>query len=201
MSVAAGELGHDLSADAHVSKEVKDRQWRMVVIGLLISDIVFVLGLFFAYLYLRALNVNNMWKPASVHAPSYALSLLVVGLVVASAAAFRYGDLGIRRGSVPRLRSGVALALIFWIAELVAACYQLATVSFPPSAGAFASSFYALAGYHVFHLVLGLLLGLGLLNRVVHGRYNEQNYTQVQVVGYFWYWVMLMALAMVILPK
>ncbi len=181
--------------------ETKHRQWRMVVTLFLVSDVTFVVALFFSYLYLRELNVNHMWLPASVHPPAVYQNVVLAVLVIASAAAWRFGDLGIRKGNQGRLKAGIGLALVLWLVEMAVQAWQFASIDFGPGAGAFASAFYALAGYHMFHLVFGLLIGVAILNRAVRGRYSADDFTQVQVVGYFWYWVAIMATAMALLPK
>ena len=106
MSVASAAIGHGEGSAGHVDRPTKLRQFRMLVLLLIVSDVVFVAGLFFAYLYLRALNINNMWLPAAVHPMGAAAGWSVAGLMAASAAVYRWGDLGGRGG-----RPGQALGL------------------------------------------------------------------------------------------
>ncbi|MDA8392765.1 MAG: cytochrome c oxidase subunit 3 [Actinomycetota bacterium] len=201
MTITPGTVEHGPAGTGHVDLETKHRQWRMVVTLFLVSDVTFVVALFFSYLYLRELNVNHMWLPASVHPPAVYQNVVLAVLVIASAAAWRFGDLGIRKGNQGRLKAGIGLALVLWLVEMAVQAWQFASIDFGPGAGAFASAFYALAGYHMFHLVFGLLIGVAILNRAVRGRYSADDFTQVQVVGYFWYWVAIMATAMALLPK
>lgn len=201
MSITEGTIAHGPAGTGHVDFETKQRQWHMAAILFLVSDIVFVVALFFSYLYLRALNVNHMWLPASVHPPAMSSNLALAAVVVASAVFWRIGDLGIRKGNQTQLKAGLTLALLLFAVDAVVQISQLSSVTFGPGAGGFASSFYALAGYHMFHLVFGLLLGGGILSRALKGKYSETDFTQVQSVGYFWYWVAIMAVGMLVLPK
>jgi hypothetical protein len=61
-----------------------------------------------------------------------------------------------------------------------------------------------LSGYHVYHLLITLFLGLGITHRALRGRYSSSNMLGVTVIGYFWYWAALMpvilALLMLALP-
>ncbi len=200
MSVTTGTLAHGPAGTGHVDKATKERQWRLVVLFLLASDVTFVAALFFSYLYLRQLDVNHMWLPASVHPAPMSAGLILAGLLVLSSLAYRWGDVGLRKGNQGQLRGGLTIALVLWIVEMVVGAQQLLSMSFGPGAGGYASAFYALAGYHMFHLVLGLLLGLGMFMRAGRGRFAADNHTQVQVLGYFWYWVAVMAIAMALLP-
>ncbi|MHB8293897.1 MAG: cytochrome c oxidase subunit 3 [Acidimicrobiales bacterium] len=201
MSVVSGTVAHTPASGGEGHLELKARQWRLAVVLFLVSDFVFVAALFFSYLYLRLLNVNHMWRPAGVNAPPLAENAVLALLVVAGAAAWRFADLGIRQGSQQRLKTGSLLALVLAALDLVAQVWQLTNLSFGPGSGAFASAFIVLAGYHVFHLLVLLLIGAGLLSRVLRGRYSAADYTQVQVFGYFFYWVAVMAVGMAVLPK
>ncbi len=201
MSITDGAIAHGPAATGHVDYETKQRQWHMAAILFLVSDIVFVVALFFSYLYLRALNVNHMWMPASVHPPSMSSNVVLSGLVVLSAVFWRIGDIGVRRGNQGQLKAGLTIAWLLFAVDAVVQIRQLSEVTFSPGSGGFASSFYALAGYHMFHLVFGMILGGGILSRAIKGKYSERDFTQVQSVGYFWYWVAIMAIGMLLLPK
>jgi cytochrome c oxidase subunit I+III len=200
MSVAAPAVGNEAGGGHHVDRATKLRQFRMMVQLLIVSDAVFVACLFFAYLYLRALNVNHMWLPPSVHPPAAAEGWIITGLMAASAIVYRWGELGARAGRHGRLGAGVTVALVLIAAELVVQIHQLAAASFGPGAGAFASSFYAMAGYHAVHLAMLLLLGAGIAIRAGRGVYRDGGYNEATLVGYVWYWVTAMAIGMVLLP-
>lgn len=192
--VAAGPpVGHG-TLDEH------DRKVRLAALLLICSDVVFVAALLFAYLYLRSLNVNGMWRPPSVHPVAATQMYVLAALLVVSTAAYRYGLRAIERGTVAGLRLGLGVALAFWVAELVVQLFYLARIAFQPSDGAYAAAFYVLTGYHVFHLVLGLLLGVGLLVRAARGRFSAERHFDVACVGYFWVWATVMAVIMAILP-
>ncbi len=47
-------------------------------------------------------------------------------------------------------------------------------------------------GDHVYHLSIGLFLGLALTIRAFTGRYTAERHLGVITVGYFWYWMALM---------
>jgi cytochrome c oxidase subunit 3 len=58
--------------------------------------------------------------------------------------------------------------------------------------GSYASTYIMLSGYHVYHLLLALFLGLGITHRALRGRYTSSNTVGVTAIGYFWYWTALM---------
>lgn len=206
MSVAATTVehghGHGHESGHELPRPVKLAQFRSLVILLLVSDLIFVGGLFFAYIYLRMLNVHNMWLPPGVHPPSAASSYVIAGVMLVSAAVYRVADLGSLAGKKGQATALMSLALVLALADLVLQALQMAGASFAPSAGGFASSYYALAGYHVFHVALILLVGLGLVMRSARGIYQEKGqYNEVALGGLVWYWVTLIAIAMAVLPR
>jgi heme/copper-type cytochrome/quinol oxidase subunit 3 len=141
-----------------------------------------------------------MWLPAGVHPPSAASTWVIAVLMVVSSLVYRWGDLGGRVGQAGRMRAGLLVALVLVLADLVLQVQQMASASFPPTAGAFASSYYALAGYHVFHVVLLALVGLGIAIRSGRGIYRTGKYNEMALVGLVWYWVTLIAVAIAVLP-
>ncbi|HUY62121.1 MAG TPA: cytochrome c oxidase subunit 3 [Candidatus Dormibacteraeota bacterium] len=179
--------------------EAQHRKLRIATLLLIASDVVFVTCLFFTYLYLHALNVEGRWLPAGVQPPSAASGVLLAALLVLSAASYRWADLGVRQGDLRRLRTGLGVALGLVVVELLYALWQLAHLGFGPGSGSFADSFIVLSGYHFVHLLLVVLLGAMVLNRARHGRYGPGRAIGVELVGYVWYWVALMAVAMALL--
>lgn len=201
MSLTPHEMRHTgVATTPHVPAGLKQKQMRMGVLALLVSDVTFVAALFFSYLYLRALNVNHMWRPPSVH-PLPRWEGLVAALVVAvGALSYRWGDLGGRRGDQGRLRAGLAGGISLFVVALGYQIWQFTTFGFAPGASGYASATTALAAYHTFHLCLAVVLGVAIFNRARAGRFGAEKYTEVQVVGYFWYWVVTMAVLMAFLP-
>jgi heme/copper-type cytochrome/quinol oxidase subunit 3 len=199
MSVASEAVGHP-AGGGHVDRPTKLRGFRIAVLLLILSDVVFMGGLFFAYAYLRALNPNQMWLPASVHAPGIATGWVIAGLMVVSAAVWRWGDLGGRAGQYGRLSAGAWMAVLLVLAEFVVQVQQLAAASFAPNAGGFASAFYGLNGYHAVHLVLLLTLGVGVAIRAGRGVYKRGAYNEAALIGYVWYYVAVSAVGMALLP-
>jgi hypothetical protein len=51
-----------------------------------------------------------------------------------------------------------------------------------------------LLGYHIVHLAVASLLGVGITIRALVGRYTAERHVGVTVVGVWWYWVVTFAL-------
>ena len=156
-----------------------------------ITDIIFVLFLFVTYIWLRAYNTGGGLFPDGTKLPDANLSNINMGLVVLSAICYFVGYLGIRRGRQGLLRIGMLLALLLMIASFVCQIIFMGHLPFVTIDGSFASSFILLSGYHVYHMILALFMGLGLTHRAFRGRYSQDRMLGVVTVGYYWYWTAL----------
>jgi heme/copper-type cytochrome/quinol oxidase subunit 3 len=109
---------------------------------LLSSGTAFVfMSFLFAFLYLRAVNSNGLWRPKHV-VPVQGWGIAVIVLLIASAAAF---DLARRRlvsGTEGRWRQFALLALVLGILVVVAQGLEYATISFRTPDGGWASVFW-----------------------------------------------------------
>ena len=170
----------------HGSPEELGRTQRLGVLLLIVGDAAFVLSLVFTYLYLRALNTEGGWIPPKGQTVPSGLGWLIAAVMVVSLALYRWAETGAARPR--RLTLGVLLAVLLVLVGLVLQAYQLGTAGIRVADGSYASAWWALAGYHAFHLVLTLFIGVAIWNRARIGRYAT-NYWQVRLVGYWWVWV------------
>jgi heme/copper-type cytochrome/quinol oxidase subunit 3 len=132
----------------------EDVQQRNTFVGvrlLLAADVFIFLAFLFAYVYLRALDTNNMWHPSGVN-PSAGLGGATVGaLVVAAAAAIMCGRHA-RAGSGAVAPAGLALAAVIVAAVLQG--IQTFNPGFSPSyGGAYGSVMIGFSGCMLVHLL------------------------------------------------
>lgn len=169
------------------------RRWRTGVVLLVVADAAFVLSFVFSYFYLRGLNTENHWLAKGSTGASIWVAWVIAAVLVASAAAYRWGQVGIHAGIESRLALGAGVATALLVVDIVVQVLQLATFPFAMKDSSYASSVYVLSGANLFHLVLTLFVGLGLWNRARRGLYSPTNDWQVRVVGIWWSWVALAA--------
>jgi heme/copper-type cytochrome/quinol oxidase subunit 3 len=167
------------------------RRWRTGVRLLIVADASFVAALLFSYFYLRGLNTDKAWLADGQATASIAVSWLLAGGLVLSAAAFRWAQRGIENGSESRFVAGAALALVVLVLDSIAQAWQLVTFPFGVADSAYSSSLYTLAGANLFHLLLTVFLGVAMLNRGRHHIYSASSNWQVRLVGLWWTWVAL----------
>jgi heme/copper-type cytochrome/quinol oxidase subunit 3 len=122
------------------------------------SQAFFFVAFFFAFLYLRALNTNGLWRGWPHHHPSPSLGFGVAILVCV------LGSAAVARASVQLaptrwpLAAWIALALAF--AAVVLQAVQFSSLGFGPTDGAYASVFVGWSGLFALFL-LGACFWLG----------------------------------------
>lgn len=141
-------------------------------VGLFIlADLVLLSAFLLSQLYLRNLNTENAFLPAGTHPPPVLLGLLLVVLAVAAAVAVRQAFVATRAGLARSSGGWAAIGCALLLVAAVGQVWQLATLPFGThGTGSYASSFYLLGGYEVFHLgtaavVSGLCALRGLRGR------------------------------------
>lgn len=175
--------------ERHDDVNTVGRRWRTGVLLIILADASFVAALLFSYFYLRGLNTQGNWIPArSATAPIWQGWAITLVLVL-SAAAYRWGELGIRKGDRRRLQTGSTVALVLLLVDIVAQAAQMSTFPFRTYTGSYASAVIALAGANLFHLLLTLFVGVGLLNRTRLGKYDDKNHWQVRLGRIWWAWI------------
>ena len=199
MSVALPASGHH---SEHVGND--ESKVRLGMLFYVLTDVILVAFMFAAYIWLRAYNTDNGWLPAHYRLPDTTTTYVLDALIVASALCFYAAYRGVRAGNQMVLRAGATLALVLLIVALIGQIRFMGQQQFATTDGSFASTFIVLSGYHVYHMLVGLFLGLGLTIRALRGKYSSEHHLGLVTIGYFWYWMALMpvlfTLIMAVLP-
>jgi cytochrome c oxidase subunit 3 len=170
-----------------------ERKVRLGMLFYVLTDVILVMFLFAAYIWLRAYNTDGGWFPfKGMRLPDQTTTNILVLLIVLSAVSFYVAYRGIRAGNQTVLRVGLAVAIILELVTLVWQIRFMGQQQFATGDGSYASTYIVLSGYHVYHMLLGAFLGIGLLNRALRGKYSAERHLGLVTVGYFWYWMALM---------
>jgi heme/copper-type cytochrome/quinol oxidase subunit 3 len=115
------------------------------------ADAFFFLSFLFAYVYLRSLDTNNMWRPPHTD-PSTVLGLLTALLMVAAAGGAVVASRWAAAGRPFTLPAAVAAAAV--VVAAVIQAVQLVNPGFSPShGGAYGSVFVGFTAGYFLHLL------------------------------------------------
>jgi hypothetical protein len=113
---------------------------------LAVGALSFLFGAFvFAFFYLRSLNSHHLWYPVvkgvAQTKPTMATGVVIMALIVVSAAVQTLVLQRIKAGNKPAWLSGATVALVLGLAAVAVQVWQLTDLSFWPGASGFASVF------------------------------------------------------------
>jgi cytochrome c oxidase subunit 3 len=151
----------------------------------LASELTFFGGLFAAYFALRA--ATRPWPPAGVRLevaePAVATAVLVASSVTMQGALAR-----IRRGDPRSLVRWTLGSMLLGAAFVASQLRGYATATFRMSSHAYGSLFFTMTGFHLAHVVVGLLLMGGVVARA-SGLAARGRTEGVEAVTLYWHFV------------
>ncbi|MDQ2803436.1 MAG: cytochrome c oxidase subunit 3 [Pseudomonadota bacterium] len=147
--------------------------------------------LLFSYFYVNVQRGAD-W-PAGRPSLTYALPA-VVALVVSSAAVW-WAERGARRGMRRDLLLGLALAILLGVIFVVLQALDWGRGETTSQASTYGSLFYTITGFHLAHLVAGLLLLLPILFWSALGYFDARRHEPVLIGALYWYFVVVVGVA------
>ena len=119
---------------------------------LAVGGLTFLFGSFvFGFFYLRSLNSHGMWYPAGFHGPQAWVGIVVLLLIVVSAAVQTLALQRIKAGHKGAWQGGALVALVLGLVAIAIQIWQLTDLPFWPGSSGFASCF---VGFYPFFMVV-----------------------------------------------
>ena len=142
--------------------------------------------LLFSYFYC-ALQTSEAWPPGGK--PHLILPAINTAVLLASSVAVWFGEQGVRNGSRSQLLTGLvlgtALGMVFVGIQLVEWSHK----SFSLSSSLYGSLFFTITGFHMAHVVIGILMLLVLLVWSSLGLFSEERHGAISVGAVYWHFV------------
>jgi len=148
-------------------------------------------GALFAYLLF-----SHFYIASQAHAPFTdggppKLHLAIPGtilLLTASATAW-WGERGIMRGRPGQLRLGLGATVVLGAVFLALQAKEWHDKSFGLDKDAYSSLFFTITGFHMAHVVVGLLMLIALLAWSLLGYFDQRRHSALSIGALYWHFV------------
>ena len=154
----------------------------------LVADAMTFAGFFAAYLTFHAVNPLQADAIYELELP---LPILNTVLLLVSSATFHKAGQNLRKGANKACRQWLMVTALLGLAFLVSQMVEYFTLPFGLTDNLFASTFYALTGFHGLHVTLGALMILIVWwqCRTPAGRVTAVNQFPLEAVELYWHFV------------
>jgi heme/copper-type cytochrome/quinol oxidase subunit 3 len=143
--------------------------------------------LLFGYFYLAS-QAEGDWPVGGP--PSLALALPNTFVLLASSAALVFAErAGARRGKRAQLLGGLALAIVLGAGFVLVQLQEWQAKAFSPRSGTYGSSFFIVTGFHLAHVIVGLMLLLALFVWALFGMFDPQRHAPLTIGAIYWHFV------------
>jgi cytochrome c oxidase subunit 1 len=170
--------------------QVHDRpeQVRLGTLLMILSDVMFVIATFLAFLYLHGLDTEGQFRPSVEAVPSVLASAVLAAAAIVAALTWTWGRGGLDSGDSARVRSGAVMAWVITFAAFIGDLVLFAGLNFAVPFHAYASGIELFVFYHGVHLLLALIIGGLVIGRLFSGRLAGRGYV-LKAAGYWFWWV------------
>ena len=148
--------------------------------------------LLFSYYYF-AVQHGKSWLPDPN--PSWALAGPDTLVLILSSVAVWWGEEGIKKGQHARHLAGTAMAIALGVIFLIVQIFEWKSKTFTPQSGSYGSLFFTITGFHMAHVVVGVLVLCVVFAWSVAGFFNPRRYLPVTIASTYWHFVEVVWLA------
>ncbi len=154
----------------------------------LVADAMTFAGFFAAYLTYKAVNPL---LPDAIYELELPLPTLNTILLLVSSATFHRAGKALHSNNADRCQRWLLVTASLGIAFLASQMLEYFTLPFGLTDNVFASTFYALTGFHGLHVTLGaiMILIVWWQARSPNGRITEQNTFPLEAAELYWHFV------------
>ena len=163
------------------------------VLTLILTEASLFVYLLFSYYYFAFQSSSGGFLPNKP--PSLELSVPNTIILLLSSVAVWWGDVGVRRGKQRQLVVGLAVALVLGIAFVTIQLFEWREQTFALRSSQYGSLFYTITGFHMAHVIVGLLVLATLLIWSALGYFSGRRSAPILIGGAYWHFVDVVWLA------
>lgn len=159
--------------------------WWGMIAGIVTETSLFAY-LLFGYFYFAVQPHGEAW-PAEM--PKFSLSAPNTLILLISSVAVWLGERGAQEGARGKQVAGLGLGFVLGTIFLAIQVFEWKSKTFTINSGPYGSLFYVITGFHMAHVVLGLLLLLPLTLWSALGYFGPQRSAPVSIGVIYWHFV------------
>jgi cytochrome c oxidase subunit 3 len=156
------------------------------MVALIATETALFSYLFFSYYYLAS-HVLGPWPPTG--APHLTIALPGTFILIAGSLVVWLGERGIARGKPGQLIFGLIAAIVLGISFVVLEGMEWKNTSFNLSSSAYSSLYFTITGFHLLHVIIGLLMLSTLVIWTMFGYFDEKRHAAVSIGSIYWHFV------------
>ncbi len=163
-----------------------------VVLGTIVfiaSETMFFAALFATYYNLKARS--TVWPPAGTHLDMVGPAIGTALLILSSASAFAVMN-SLRHRNVRHAQAWLFAAILGGFGYVADAMYGYAEQDFGIRSGAYGSIYVTMTGFHLLHVVAGVILLLGLYYGIRSPAVRVDSHEGAEAISYYWHFVTVM---------
>jgi heme/copper-type cytochrome/quinol oxidase subunit 3 len=159
--------------------------WWGIICGILTEAALFAY-LLFGYYYF-AIQPRGMAWPAEM--PTFKLSGPNTVILLVSSVAVWCGERGGKQGSAGKQVVGLGLGFLLGLAFVIIQTFEWKAKSFSLNSGPYGSLFFTITGFHMAHVILGLIILLPLTIWSALGYFGPRRSAPVSIGAIYWHFV------------
>jgi cytochrome c oxidase subunit III len=156
------------------------------MLGLIATEASLFVYLLFSYYY-SAIWSDGPFLPAKL--PKFDLSGPDTFVLLLSSVAVWWGERGARRGARTQLALGLAFAFVLGAIFVGIQVLEWHGKAFWPDSSPYASLYFTITGFHMAHVVLGLLVLAVLFVWTTLGYFDRSRHAPVSIGAIYWHFV------------
>lgn len=156
-------------------------------IWLIANEAVLFAALIAGYFYLR-FNFP-VWPPRGIEPPELAMPLVGTVILLSSSVAMGWGEAGIRRGDLGRLRLGLLVACVLAVVFLGIQAFEYSRVPFIPQENMYTALFFTITGLHMLHLIVAVVANIVVQIEAGLNYFTQDRHLAIQNVALYWHFV------------
>jgi heme/copper-type cytochrome/quinol oxidase subunit 3 len=157
------------------------------IIGVIASEAALFAYLLFSYYYFAVQSHPGAWPPSG--AVTFYLSVPETVVVIVCSLAVWFAERGAQRDNWLIQVASLAVAFVLGLLFIGLQFWEWADKSFSLSSGPYGSLYYVITGFHLVHVVVGVLLLLALLVWSALGYFGPIRHSAISVGVVYWFFI------------